>query len=141
MSVFSGIFPTQTCQIKRNIEGYTDPGTGQWVPGGEKLIATVEADIQPKSGLERATELQTKYESDHISFIDFEDIQVTVEVLVMMGMPAYEQNVELQYIAEEYGIHVIQPGDIFIDPYDKKYDVKFSKYWGDHYEVELKARE
>lgn len=114
MSVFSGIFPTQTCQIKRNIEGYTDPDTGQWVPGGEKLIATVEADIQPKSGQERATELKTEYESDYKTFVDIDDIIF------------------------EVGYSEIKKGDILIDALGKKYIIVYPGKWDDHYEADLK---
>lgn len=114
MSIFSKLFPIQTCCIKRNVAGHTDPTTGQWVEAGEKLIATVEAEIQPKSGRERASDLQTEYESDSKAFVDNEDITF------------------------ESGYTEIQKGDVFIDASSKKYKIVFPGEWYDHYELDLK---
>ena len=109
-------FPVQTCEIKREIEGHTDPETGQWVEGGLNLIATVEADIQPKSGRERATELQTEYESDYVGFVDFVDITF------------------------EAGYSRIKKGDNFIDSEGTDYTIVFPGDWENHYELELKEQ-
>ena len=117
MSVFSKVFPTQTCTVKRNIEGHTDPNTGQWLPAGEQLIATIEADIQPKSGRERASELQTEYESDSRAFIDNQDI--TFE-------PGYSE---------------IKKGDILIDASGKNYTIVYPGKWDEHYICDLKEND
>ena len=114
MSIFSKVFPKQTCQIKRNIEGHTDPTTGRWVEAGEKLVATGEADIQPISGRERATALQTEYESDYKAFIDVEDI---------IFQPGYSE---------------IQKGDILVDASGKNYTIAYPGKWDEHYELDLK---
>ena len=110
------LFPTVNCEIKRIIDGYTDPETGQWVEGGLNLIATVEADIQPKSGRERATELQTEYESDYKAFIDNADITF------------------------EAGYSRIKKGDNFIDSEGTDYTIVFPSDWENHYELELKEQ-
>ena len=109
-------FPVQTCEIKREIEGHTDQNTGQWVEGGLNLIATVKADIQPKSGRERATELQTEYESDYVGFVDFVDI--TFEAV-------YTE---------------IKKGDHLFESNDKEHSIVFPGKWSDHYELELKEQ-
>jgi endonuclease/exonuclease/phosphatase family metal-dependent hydrolase len=110
------LFPTVNCEIKRTIDGYTDQDTGQWVEGGLNLIAAVEADIQPKSGRERATELQTEYESDYKAFIVDKDITF------------------------EAGYSEIQKGDIFIDSEGTDYTIVFPGDWKNHYELELKEQ-
>lgn len=109
-------FDTQTCTIKRIVEGHTDPETGQWVEGSENLVATVEADIQPKSGRERATELQTEYESDYRAFVDVADITF------------------------ETGYSEIKKGDVLIEPDQTKNTIVFPGEWPDHYELELKEQ-
>lgn len=106
-------FPTQTCQVKRKIDGHTGDD-GSWVPGGDYLIATGEFDIQPKVGRERATELQTEYESDYKGFADIEDIVF------------------------EDGFSEIKKGDILIDASEKKYTIVYPGKWDDHYEPDLK---
>lgn len=115
MSVFSKVFPTQTCTVKRNIEGHYD--NGQWVPAGKQLIATVEADIQPKSGRERATGLQTEYESDYKAYVDNQDIAFE---------PEYAE---------------IQKGDFLIDANNKKYRIIFHRKWDEHYIYDLKEND
>jgi len=107
-------FPTVTCQIKRYTEGYTDPDSGNWVPAGENLVATADVDIQPKSGRERAAELQTEYESDNKAFIDIEDITF------------------------EMGYSEIKQGDTLIEPDDKEYTIVYPGKWDNHYECDLK---
>jgi len=109
-------FPTQTCEIKRYQESYTDPETGQFVEGGYQLIATVEADIQPKSGRVRAAELQTEYESDYIAFVDFDDITF------------------------ETGYTEIKKGDHLFELNGKEHNIVFPGRWSDHYELELKEQ-
>ncbi len=111
-----GYFPTETCQLKRNIEGHSDKQTGNWVEGGEQLIATAEFDIQPKGGQERATSLQTEYESDYKGFADMEDI---------VYEPGYSE---------------IKKGDILIDASEKKYTIVYPGKWDDHYEPDLKEK-
>lgn len=109
-------FPTVICEIKKYIEGHTDQETGQWIEASNNLIATAEVDIQPKSGRERATELQTEYESDYVGFADFVDI------------------------AFETGYSEIKKGDTLIDAGDTKYNIVFPGKWSDHYELELKEQ-
>ena len=104
-----GYFSTQTCLIKRIVKGHNDLITGQWVPEGEQLIATVGADIQPKSGRERDTVLQTEYESDYIAFIEYEDILF------------------------EAGYLEIKKGDLLIDSKGRKYTIVYPGKWDDHY--------
>ena len=104
----------QTIQIKRNVTGHTGED-GNWVPGGEYLVATVEADIQPRTGRERATEVQTEYESDYVMFVDVNDIIF------------------------EVGFNEIKQGDIAEDEAGKKYDVVFPGNWRSHYEIDLKS--
>ena len=117
MSVFSKVFPTQICTVKRNIEGHTDPNTGQWVTAVEQLIATVEADIKPKSGRERATGLQTEYENDYKAFINNQDI--TFE-------PGYSE---------------IKKGDILINATGKNYTIVYPGKWDEHYICDLKEND
>ena len=107
------MFPTQSCNIKRKKDGYTDDD-GKWVPAEEKLVAKGEFDIQPMGGSERATTLQTEYESNYKGFADIEDIVF------------------------EDGFSEIKKGDTLIDASDKKYTIVFPGKWDNHYEPDLK---
>lgn len=109
---------SQTVTIKRNIKGHTDPDTGNWVEGGEFAIATItNANIQPKSGRERAGQSGTRYESDYKLFAGSDDI-------------TYESGYEGSGILEN---------DIAVDADGQKYSVVFPGLWpGHHYELDLK---
>lgn len=104
----------QTVLIKRNVTGHAGED-GNWVPGGEPLVATLEADIQPRTGRERATEIQTEYESDYVMFVSATDI------------------------AFEDGFSQIRQGDIAIDESGREYAVVFPANWRSHYEIDMKA--
>lgn len=106
----------QTVKLYRETEGYTDPETGNWIPAGEQLIAAAEMDIQPKSGQQRANELQTEYESDYIGYVGAEDIIF------------------------ETGYSEILQGDIVEDETGQQYVVVFPGNWQSHYEIDLKAK-
>ena len=107
----------ETAKIYNIIEGHTDSSTGEWVEAGEELIATVEASRQPKSGSQRANEMQTEYESEYIAIIMEEDITF------------------------ETGFDEIAQGYIYEDSNENRYDIVFPGHWVDsHYELELKVR-
>ena len=107
----------ETAKIYDIVEGHTDPSTGEWVEAGEELIATVEASRQPKSGSQRANEMQTEYESEYIAIIEEEDITF------------------------ESGFSKIKQGYIYEDSNGDRYDIVFEGYWpGSHYELELKVK-
>jgi len=111
----------EECKIKREIDGYTDPETGQWVDGGEETIAEIIADIQPQTGQRREMELQTDYESDYIAFVYKKDIDYK------------EKPDNEEYYSE------IQKGDVLEDDASKKYDIVFPANWKTHLEIELEA--
>lgn len=107
------MFPVVSVEIKRRIEGYTD-GSGNWIPAGEHVIATADADIQPLGGFERNTSLQTTYESTHRAFINVNDIR-------------YED-----------GYSSIEQGDKLVDAYGTEYTVTFVANWIFHIELDLR---
>lgn len=114
LGTYADVFPTETCRIKRNVDGHTDENTGKWVKAQEVIVAIGEFDIQSKGGRERATSLQTDYESDYKGFADVEDI---------IFEPNYSE---------------IKKGDILIDASGKKYTIVYPGKWDDHYEPDLK---
>ncbi|MFW6327551.1 MAG: hypothetical protein ACOC2F_04495 [Bacteroidota bacterium] len=107
----SKIFPTESGEITRDLEGYTDEDSAQWVEGGDTTIAYVEIDIQPQSGTRRAMELETEYESDYVGYIDLEDIEIPEEALTILGLGSYEQSVKLIDVVDEIGTDIFEPGD------------------------------
>lgn len=111
------MFETQSCEIQRDIEGYTDANTAQWIEGTDNTIAFIEADIQPKSGYLRAQELQTVYESQYIAYVDIASITF------------------------ESGYFELKTGDILLDADDNQYQIIFAAKWSNHYELELKLYE
>lgn len=106
-----------TCQdvtVKRLIEGHYDESM-QWVEAGEATVATITgADIQPKSGRERAAQSGTSYESDYRMFAGTNDI------------------------AFESGFTHLKSGDIVIDAVGNQYKIVFPGFWVTHYEADLK---
>lgn len=109
----------QPCQIKRYITGHTGED-GNWVPGGEYTVANAEVDIQPKGGRERATALQTDYESDYAGFIYAEDIE-------------FQEKPGSGELFEK-----IKKGDTLVINEDEKYNIVFPGDWKTHYELDLK---
>lgn len=107
------MFPVISVEIKRKVEGYTDDN-GNWIPAGEHVIATADADIQPLGGFERNTSLQTTYESTHRAFINVNDIH-------------YED-----------GYSSIEQGDILVDADGPEYTVTFVANWIFHIELDLR---
>ena len=107
------MFPVVSVEIKRRAEGYTDD-SGNWVPAGEHVIATADADIQPLGGFERNTFLQTTYESTHRAFINANDIH-------------YED-----------GYSSIEQGDVLVDADGTEYTVTFVASWILHIELDLR---
>ncbi|SDM20635.1 hypothetical protein [Halarsenatibacter silvermanii] len=109
--------PFVNCEIVRELEGYTHPESGEWIEGDISLIVTAEIDLQPKSGGQRAQELQTKYESEYIGYLFFEDCNFVDDITE------------------------IEQGDI-LRAGGKKYRIVFVSAWilnkGGHYELELK---
>ncbi len=106
-----------TCQdviVNRYIDGHYDD-QGQWVEGGEVTIATITgADIQPKSGRERAATTGTVYESDHKMFAGVDDVAFTE------------------------GYSNLRQGDLIIDASGQRFKVILPGLWGTHYEPDLK---
>lgn len=137
----SKLFPTKSAEIIREFKGHNDED-GNWVEGDKKTIAEVEVDIQPKSGRRRALELQTKYESEYIGFVDFEDIYVTVEALTIFGLTEHEQKVKYEDVYDdlnELDIDLIHPGDVLdlIDS-EREFNIVFPGAWEGDFELELK---
>jgi hypothetical protein len=106
---------SQNITVKRDIPGHNDD-SGQWVEGGEVLIASiVNANIQPKSGRERASQSGTIYESDYKMFAGTDDI------------------------TWESGYSMIEAKDIIIDSRGIRHKVIFPGLFpGHHYESDLK---
>lgn len=129
----------EECKIKRKIDGYTDPDTGQWVEEGKKLIAEVLADIQPQTGQRREAELQTDYESDHIAFIRLRDIKVPEDAITILGLAEFEDTVPIHRRIQKIRGDIFKPGDILIDSIDRKFHVVFPSFWKDHFEIELEV--
>lgn len=109
----------QDVTVKRYVEGHYDENY-QWVEGGEVTIATITgADIQPKSGRERAAQSGTAYESDYKMFAGADDIA---------------------FVA---GYSDLRQGDFAIimnpDGTEKqRFKIILPGYWGTHYEPDLK---
>lgn len=130
----------QEIEIKRVVEGHTDPETGEWVESSEKLLATAEADIQPKTGRQQINEVQTEYESDHVAYMDILDIEVAEDALTLLGLAEFEESVSMTQRLQEKGDYVFNQGDTFIDEYDKEYTILNPGFWYGHFEMLLKAK-
>lgn len=112
------IKPDEFCQIVQ-VKVLTEAGydeQGQWHDAQEILVATIDgADIQPKSGRERAAEVQTSYESDYKMF-------------------AFKQDITF-----EAGYSELKQGMVVVDEAGKRYKIVFPGNWEAHYEADLKA--
>lgn len=103
--------------IERHEKGKTDPQTGEWIEGGVSVICAGKIDIQPKSGGQRATSLDTRYESEYVGFMFFGDC--------VFANDAVE----------------IEQGDV-LRVGDRKYRIVFKSVWAfnrsGHYELDLR---
>ncbi len=108
---------SQDVTVNREVEGHYDENNN-WVPGSNEKVADIEdANILPKAGRERATALQTDYESD------------------------YELIFGEENISFENDFSKIKAGDIAIDENDKEYKVVFpGKFTGVAYVADLKKK-
>lgn len=105
---------TQTATLHRYTEGYYDENH-QWVePDWEKAATLNNADIQPRSGDERAAETGTRYGSDYRAYV----------------APG---NVEFEEGQDE----AINEGDRIKDGDGCYYKIVFVADWSSHYEVDL----
>ena len=105
---------TQVVQVKRWTEGHTGED-GKWVEGQEQLIAVIDpADIQPKSGTERAGTSQTQYYSNYNLFAFIEDIEFLNEVTELKA------------------------GDKIVAENSAVYTLVFPGFWGTHYQGDLR---
>jgi hypothetical protein len=129
----------QDIKIYRTIDGYTGED-GDWVEAGEQLIATMKADIQPKSGQERAHEVQTDYKSDYTLYVGLNDIEIPETSLAILGLTEFEDYVPLFERLQENGPHIFKQGDKIVDEYEKEYTLNFPGFWRTHYEMDLKAK-
>jgi len=99
--------------VYRDSEGHTDKESGKWVEG-DLEIGSVRGFIQPRSGSERPSETQTRYESDHLIFtekIDFES-----------------------------GFDELEEGDRLVAADGREFTIEFVAYWSSHYEIYLIKR-
>ena len=104
---------SQTVTVTRGDEGHYE--NGQWVePSGQTIATITDANIVPKSGRERATSVQTVYESDY-------------------QLIAGDDNVEF-----EDGYEEIKRGDIVTDIYGRKFTIVFPGFFGIAHVTELK---
>ena len=102
---------TQTATLHRYTEGYYDEDHNWVEPGWEKVATLNNADIQPRSGDERAAETGTRYESDYRVFVS---------------------NIEFEENEEK----IIKEGDNIKDEDDCYYKVVFVADWSTHYEID-----
>ncbi len=110
---------SQTVIVTRGTEGHYE--NGQWVEPGEETIATIkDANVIPKSGRDRATSVQTVYESDYQLIAGDENIEF--ETSVVHGLP-YEE---------------IKRGDIVTDVYGRQFVIVFPGFFGIAHVTELK---
>lgn len=106
---------SQTVFVKTIVDGHNDDN-GNWVEAEEILIATIDnANIQPKSGRERASQSGTSYDADYKLYAGTDDIVF------------------------EPGFVDLMTGNIVVDSKDKRYRIVFPGYLTTHYESDLKA--
>ena len=100
--------------VKRLVPGHYDENHN-WVDASEQTIATIiNASILPKSGRERAAEVQTVYESDYT-------------------MWAGRKNITF-----EPGFSTLERGDIVIDGKGRRFRMVFPGDYGPVFEVSMK---
>ena len=121
-------------EIVRDVAGHTDPNTGKWIKGGRKVLIKLKGDLQPKSGQRRVLELQTKYESEYILYVDIEDVLVKIKSIAIIGRAAYDD-----WLATNDIKGLLKQGDVLVDSENKEYDIIFISNWKSHFEAELKV--
>ena len=127
-------FPKDSFEIVREVAGHTAPDTAQWVEGGREVLIKLEGDLQPKSGSQRALELQTKYESDYILYVDIEDVLIKQDSIAIIGLAEYEE-----WLATNDIKGLLKQGDILVDSDNNEYDIVFIANWDSHFEASLKV--
>lgn len=105
---------SQTVTVKRFVEGHYDENHN-WVDAHEATVATIaNASILPKSGRERAAEVQTVYESDYTMWVGRKNITF------------------------EPGFSTLERGDIVIDGKGRRFRIVFPGDYGPAFEVSMK---
>lgn len=99
--------------VYRDSDGHTDSQSGKWVDGSQE-VGTIRGFIQPRSGAERPSETQTRYESDHIIFTE--------------------------HIEFNEGFSELKKGDRVVAEDDREFIIEFIADWSSHYEIELIKR-
>lgn len=100
--------------VKRLIPGDYD-SHDNWVEAQDEVVASiVDASILPKSGNERATAIQTAYDSDYTMWVGYANVTFAA------------------------GYDSLERGDLVEDSKGRKFRVVFPGDWGPAFEVALK---
>lgn len=112
--------------VKRLVSGHYDKDYN-WVEATEDTVATIaDASFLPKSGYERATELQTKYESEYVMWAGKKNITFA------KGYSELKRGDLVEIVEQE------RPGGSMESGQGKRFRIVFPGDYGPAYQIALK---